>query len=74
VDDIKVRRLLWVGHFIRIVDQRIPEKVLNGKFHKRRSVGRSRIRWEDAVQIDALQILGIWGWRKVEVRVREVRA
>jgi hypothetical protein len=27
-------------------------------------VGRPRIRWEDAVQKDALQILGMRGWRR----------
>jgi hypothetical protein len=27
-------------------------------------VGRTRIRWEDAVQKDALQILGMWAWRR----------
>jgi hypothetical protein len=37
---------------------RIPKKVPNGKFHNTRPVGRPRIRWEDAVQKDALQILG----------------
>jgi hypothetical protein len=41
---------------------RIPKKVLNGKFHNTRPVGRPRIRWEDAVQKDALQILGTRRW------------
>jgi hypothetical protein len=36
VDDVQVRRLGWVGHFIRMEDERIPEKVLNGKFHNKR--------------------------------------
>jgi hypothetical protein len=43
---------------------RIPKKVLNGKFLNTRKVGRPRIRWEDAVQKDALQILGTRGWRR----------
>jgi hypothetical protein len=34
--------------------------VLNEKLHNNRSVGRSRIRWEDVVQSDTLKILGIW--------------
>jgi hypothetical protein len=34
------------------------KKVLNGKFHNTRPVGRPRIRWEDVVQKDELQILG----------------
>jgi hypothetical protein len=53
-----------VGHFVRMEDERIPEKVLNGKYHNKRSIGWSRIRWEDFVQSDALQILGMWEWRK----------
>jgi hypothetical protein len=43
---------------------RIPKEILNGKFHDTRPVGRSRIRWEDAVQKDALQVLGTRGWRR----------
>ena len=30
--------------------------MINGKFHNTRPVGRPRIRWEDAVQKDALDI------------------
>ena len=28
-----------------------PKKVLNGKFHNTRPVGKQRIRWEDVVHI-----------------------
>jgi hypothetical protein len=59
VEDIKIRRLGWVGHIIRMEEGRIPKKVLNRKFHNTRPVRRPRIRWEDAVQKDALQILGM---------------
>jgi hypothetical protein len=31
-------------------------------------VGRPRIRWEDAVQKDAVQIFGTRGWRRAENR------
>jgi hypothetical protein len=45
------------------------KKVLNGKFHNTRPMERPRIRWEDAVQKDALQISGTRGWgRRVENR------
>jgi hypothetical protein len=64
VEDIKIRRLGWAGHIIRMEEERIPKKVLNGKFHNTRAVGRPRIRWEDAVRKDALQILGTRGWRR----------
>jgi len=39
-------------------------KVLNGNFHTTRPVGRPRPRWADVVQRDALQLLGIRGWRR----------
>jgi hypothetical protein len=31
--NIKIRRLKWAGHIIRMEDEQIPIKVLNGKFH-----------------------------------------
>jgi hypothetical protein len=44
--------------------RKILKKVLNGNFHTTRPVGRPRTRWTDVVQRDALQLLGIRGWRK----------
>jgi hypothetical protein len=40
------------------------KKVLNGNFHTTRPVGRPRTRGADVVQWDALQLLGIRGWRR----------
>jgi hypothetical protein len=37
--------------------------VLNGKFYKRKPVGKPRIRWGDVVRRDTAQILGIRKWR-----------
>jgi len=45
-------------------EERIPKKVLNGNFFTTRPVGRSRNRWADVVQRDALQQLGIRGRRR----------
>jgi len=64
VEDIKIRRLGWAGHIIRIEKERIPKKVLNGIFYTTRPMGRPRTRWADVVQRDALQLLGIGGWRR----------
>jgi hypothetical protein len=64
VEDIRIRRLGWAGHIIRMEDERIPKRVLNGRFHNTRPVGRSRARWADAVQKDSRQILGTRGWRR----------
>ena len=64
MEDIKIRRLEWAGHIIRMKEERIPKKVLNGNFHTTRLMGRPNTRWADVVQIDALQLLGIRGWRR----------
>jgi len=63
VEDIKFGRLGWAGHIIRMEEQRIPKKFLNGNFLTVRPVGRSRNRWTVVVQRDARQLLGIRGWR-----------
>jgi hypothetical protein len=36
----------------------------NGKFHNTRQVGKTRTRWEDVVQGETSQILGIGEWRR----------
>ena len=64
VENIKIRRIKWVGHIIRIEEERIPKKVLNRNFHTTRPVGRPWTRWADVVQRDALQLPGIRGWRR----------
>jgi len=64
VEDIKIRRLGWAGHIVRMEEESIPKKILNGKFYATRPVGRPRTRRADVVQTDALQLLGIRGWRK----------
>jgi hypothetical protein len=52
------------GHIIRVEDEWIPKKVLNGNFPTTRPVGRPRTRWADMVQRYALQLLGRRGWRR----------
>jgi hypothetical protein len=54
VEDIKIRRLEQAGHKIRMGEEKIPKKVLNGNFHTTRPVGKPRTRWADVVQRDAL--------------------
>jgi hypothetical protein len=61
VEDIKTRRLGWVGHIIRMEEERISKRSLNRNFHTTRQVGRPRTRWADVVQRDALKLLGIRG-------------
>jgi hypothetical protein len=63
VEDIKIRRLGWAGHIIRIEEERIPIRFLNENFHTTKPVGRPRTRWADMVQRNVLQLLGIREWR-----------
>jgi hypothetical protein len=64
VEGIKIRRLEWAGHVIGMEDERSLKKFLNRNFHTTGPVGRPRTRWADVVQRDALQLLGIRGWRR----------
>ena len=64
MEDIKIRRLGWACHIIRLEEERITKKVLNGNIYTTRPVGGQRTRWADVVQRDALQMLGIRGWRR----------
>jgi hypothetical protein len=51
-------------HIIRTGVERIPEKILNGKFHNKTIVGKPRTRKDDVVWRDTSHILGIQGWRR----------
>jgi len=59
VEDIKIRRLEWAGHIIRMEEKGSKRKL---PYHK--PVGRPRTRWADVVRRDALQLLGIRGWTR----------
>jgi hypothetical protein len=73
VEDFKFRRLGWAGHIVRMGEQRIQKKVLNGNFRTVRPVGRPRTRWSDVVQRDVRQLLGIRRWRNKDANRDEWR-
>jgi transcription termination factor 2 len=62
VTEIKVRRLEWLGHVVRMEDTRLPKMVFNGKPDGRRGFGRPRLRWLDDVEAD-IKALGVKRWR-----------
>jgi hypothetical protein len=62
---ICLKRLMWVGHVVRMEEHRIPKKVLGSCFGGGRLVGRPRNRWEDAIQMDADSLLRIRNWKAV---------
>ena len=59
---IKINRLKWAGHVIRMEEQsptrRVPVAVVEG----RRQRGRPKLRWEDGVTEDARK-LGERNWK-----------
>ena len=65
---------------MRMEDERIKKKVIDGKFHNRRPVGKPSTRCDGVVRRDKSQILGIRGWRRAQGRekwrrlLREKRA
>jgi len=45
-------------------EERIPKKILGGKFHNTRLVAKPKTRQENVIKRDAVQILGMRAWRK----------
>ena len=63
---IKIRRLEWLGHVIRMKEARSVKKIFEGKIEGRRGRGRPRLRWTDDVD-DDLRKLGVKRWRMKEL-------
>jgi hypothetical protein len=61
---IKIRRIAWLGHAMRMDEKRTPKRILEWKRVGRRIRGRPRKRWIEDIE-DDVQIMGIRGWRKL---------
>jgi hypothetical protein len=61
---IKINRLRWAGHVIRLEEQNPARRVLVAVVEGRRQRGRPKLRWEDGVKEDARK-LGERNWRNV---------
>jgi hypothetical protein len=59
---IKIRRLEWLGHVVRMDKTRSVKKIFEGKLEGRRGRGRPRLRWINDVE-DDLRKLGVKRWR-----------
>jgi hypothetical protein len=59
---IKINRLRWAGHVIRLEEQNPARRVLVAAAEGRRQRGRPKLRWEDGVREDARK-LGERNWR-----------
>ena len=49
-------RTRWAGHVARMGERRDLYRVLVGKSEGKRPLGRPRIRWEDNIKIDLLEV------------------
>jgi hypothetical protein len=52
VTTVKVRRLEWVGHIVRMSDDRTVKKVFLEKPDGRREAGRPKLRWLYRIEND----------------------
>jgi hypothetical protein len=59
---IKIRRLEWLGHVIRMDETGSVKKIFEGKLEGRRGRGWPRLRWINDVE-DDLRKLGVKRWR-----------
>ena len=77
---IKVQRLRWLGHIMRMQKERTPNAIYTAKMEGKRRPGRPRSRWADETESD-LKAMEIINWkRKAQDRgewrgiVREAKA
>jgi hypothetical protein len=61
---IKIRRIAWLGHVMRMDEKRTPKRILEWKPIGRIIRGRPRKRWIEDIE-DDIQIMGIRKWRKL---------
>jgi hypothetical protein len=59
---IKIRRLEWLGHVIRMDETRSVKKIFEGKLEGIKGRGRPRLRWINDREGD-LRKLGVKRWR-----------
>jgi hypothetical protein len=60
--NMQLKRLQWVGHVMRIKDERVHKKAQGG-YIEGRIAGRPRRRWLDAADLD-VKMLKCRNWRR----------
>jgi hypothetical protein len=55
-------RIRWVGHVARMGEMRSANKILAGKFERKRPLRRPKHRWEGHIRMDIRDI----GWESVD--------
>ena len=57
---IKLRRMRWTGHVARMGKRRVVYRVIVGKPEGKRTLGRTRFRWEDNIKMDFQEHVAAW--------------
>jgi hypothetical protein len=73
IETVKLSRLRWFGHVLRMEEKRIPKRVLHMNLGTTRLRGRPRNRWQDEVREDG-RIVGGEGWQEKYVTERNGRS
>jgi hypothetical protein len=60
---IKAQRLRWLGHVLRMGEDRLPKRILWEKIFSSRRKGRPKLRWLDDVKKD-LHIMRVTKWEE----------
>ena len=58
-----MQRISWLGHLVRMEEDRMPRKIFAQELEGTRR-GRPRKRWKEEVERD-LQVLGVRRWREL---------
>jgi len=66
--NIRLRRLQWACHAIRMKDESTPKKALKGYQKQTIPVGRPKGRWSDALDREAKRMQKCRNWRSAEDR------
>jgi hypothetical protein len=63
IEEIKSKRLEWLGHVVRIEENRMVKRIFEGHPGGRRKTGRPRERWMDDID-EGLRLMEVKRWRK----------
>jgi hypothetical protein len=63
---IKGQRISWLGHLVRMEEDRMPKKIFAQELEETRRRGRPRKGWRIEVERD-LQVLGVRRWRELVI-------
>ena len=69
---VKSRRIGWLGHVVRMPQQRLQREILDGVIDSVRRRGRPRMRWKQDVVRD-LGVMGVRNWSVVAGRREDWR-